>query len=221
MTITRGFAATALVALLAACSASSGATSTAPSTPASTATAAASATTASASPSTPVAPKTVTVRVTPTATKKPPTTKAPAPVAAVAKAQCPITAAKLTSLTKTPFERIGIGPEEPLEEPAGVKATGCTFASNGPNATTITFLTGYGKNGEKLWAYVPTTCKGIGGSIITLGISIKNCTVGDVVRRSVVHRDDSVVWIDFNLPDEGAPKLADTFPGVVNATLNG
>ena len=38
-----------------------------------------------------------------------------------------------------------------------------------------------------------------------------------VVRTSVVHRDDSVVWIDFNVPDEGAPKLTPTFPGVVNA----
>jgi F0F1-type ATP synthase membrane subunit c/vacuolar-type H+-ATPase subunit K len=219
MTISRGIAATVLVALLSACS-GSGEGVTAQSsvtaiavTPSATTTPVAAAVSPSA---TPVVTKTVTVRATPTPTKK-----APAPAPVPAKTFCPLTAAKLTSLTKTPFERIGIGPEEALEEPAGVKATGCTFASNGPNATTITFLTGYGKNGDKLWAYVPTTCKGLGGSIITLGISIKNCTVAEAVRRSVVHRDDSVVWIDFNLPDEGAPKLADTFSSVVNATLNG
>ncbi len=146
-----------------------------------------------------------------------PTKKTSRPPATAPKVQCPITSTKLTSITKTPFDRIGIGPEEPLEEPAGVKATGCTFASNGPNATTITFVTGYGANGEKLWAYVPTTCKRIGGSVISLGISIKNCTVAGVVRRSVVHRDGSVVWIDFNVPDEGAPKLTPTLPSVVNA----
>ncbi|HYY11745.1 MAG TPA: hypothetical protein VE781_12470 [Kineosporiaceae bacterium] len=195
MRITRGAALVALAGtLLAGCGGGDPATSAA--APVGSQASTTSATTGppaatAPSPTPAVVTKTVTVKPTP----KPAATPTPKGTAVSSKPQCPISTATLSALVGAPLTRIGIGPEQPLEDVPGVSAAGCSFSEEGTGGIGIVFMLGFGANGEKLWSYVPTHCKAIGGSTLALGIAIKTCTISGFIREGVVHRTGSVVWM--------------------------